>query len=118
MGSGQKSNTPVVQQAYKALDQFKYEVANELGIDQNQIYGGYWGNLTSRDCGAVGGHMVRRMIEAAERSLAEQTMAGVKTGFQSAFNASSNLNVNPNSITGPKPSFTQSPSSEGPTRYV
>ena len=42
MGSGQRSNTPVVQQAYKALDQFKYEIANELGIDQNQIYGGYW----------------------------------------------------------------------------
>ncbi|MGI5852887.1 MAG: small, acid-soluble spore protein, alpha/beta type [Bacillota bacterium] len=118
MGSGQRSNTPVVQQAYKALDQFKYEIANELGIDQNQIYGGYWGNLTSRDCGAVGGHMVRRMIEAAERSLAEQTMAGVKSGFQSAFNASSSLKVNPNDITGSKSSFTQSQSSEGPNRYV
>lgn len=87
MGSGQRSNTPVVQQAYKALDQFKYEIANELGIDQNQIYGGYWGNLTSRDCGAVGGHMVRKMIEAAEQSLAQQALAGMKTGFQTGFNA-------------------------------
>ena len=34
MGSGQRSNT-VVQQAYKALDQLKYEIASELGIDQN-----------------------------------------------------------------------------------
>ncbi|HAH95494.1 MAG TPA: acid-soluble spore protein [Firmicutes bacterium] len=93
MGSGQRSNAPVVQQAYKALDQFKYEIANELGIDQNQIYGGYWGNLTSRDCGAVGGHMVRRMIEAAEQSLAQQALAGMKTGFQTGFNAAGS---NPN----------------------
>lgn len=89
MGTGQKRNSPVVQQSYKALDQFKYEIANELGIDQNQIYGGYWGNLTSRDCGAVGGQMVRRMIEAAEQSLAGQTLQGVKAGFQAGFNAGS-----------------------------
>lgn len=102
MGTGQKSNTPMVQQAYKALDQFKYEIANELGIDQNQIYGGYWGNLTSRDCGAVGGHMVRRMIEAAERSLAEQTLAGVKAGFQAGFNtAGLSSGVKPGSQGGP-----------------
>ncbi|MGI6113979.1 MAG: small, acid-soluble spore protein, alpha/beta type, partial [Mahellales bacterium] len=31
---------------------------------------GYWGNLTSRECGAVGGHMVRKMIEQAESQLA------------------------------------------------
>lgn len=117
MGTGQKSNSPVVQQAYKALDQFKYEIANELGIDQNQIYGGYWGNLTSRDCGAVGGHMVRRMIEAAEQSLAEQTLQGVKAGFQAGFNTagmSSSSNVG-----NPKMSFGTRPSTpEGPNRYV
>lgn len=111
MGTGQKRNTPVIQQAYKALDQFKYEIANEIGIDQNQIYGGYWGNLTSRDCGAVGGNMVRRMIEAAEQTLAEQTMSAVRQGFQSALNVNS-----PNT----KVSFGSSnqSSNESPNRYV
>lgn len=55
-----------VPQARVALDQFKNEVANELGV---QPPGGYWGDIPSRTCGAVGGHMVRRMIELAEQSL-------------------------------------------------
>ncbi|MGI5852888.1 MAG: small, acid-soluble spore protein, alpha/beta type [Bacillota bacterium] len=110
MGSGQRSNTPVVQQAYKALDQFKYEIASELGIDQNQIYGGYWGNLTSRDCGAVGGHMVRRMIEAAEQSLAQQALAGMKSGFQTGFNAAGNTQSQPSVKIGTTPN-------QGPNTY-
>lgn len=59
---------PVVQGAEQALDQFKYEIARELGIE-SKIENGYWGNIPSRENGAVGGHMVRRMIEIAERSL-------------------------------------------------
>jgi small acid-soluble spore protein A (major alpha-type SASP) len=61
-------NRPVVRGATRALDEFKYEVARELGInipDDN-----YWGDIPSAQCGAVGGHMVRRMIEMAEESLA------------------------------------------------
>ncbi len=69
MGTGQKRNTLVVPQAGQAMYQFKYEMANEVGIT-NQIQGGYWGQISSRDCGAVGGHMVKRMIEAYEQSLA------------------------------------------------
>jgi hypothetical protein len=94
MGTGQKRNTPVVLQAQSALDKFKYEIANELNIDTSKIQGGYWGYMMSRDTGAIGGNMVRRMIEAAERSLAEQTLADVKTGFQAGLNnfqAQSNL---------------------------
>ena len=67
MGTGQKRNIAVVPQARQALDAFRNEVANELGI---QPPGGYWGDIPSRTCGAVGGHMVRRMIELAEQSLA------------------------------------------------
>lgn len=81
MAQGQKRNQPLLLQASQALNQFKYEVANELGIDQSKIVGDYWGNLTSRDCGAVGGNMVRRMIAAAEQALIEQATAGVKAGF-------------------------------------
>ena len=69
MGTGQKRNTLVVPQAAQAMYNFKNEMANEVGIT-NQIQGGYWGQISSRDCGAVGGHMVKRMIEAYEQSLA------------------------------------------------
>lgn len=64
------SNRVVVRGAEQALDQFKYEVANELGIQPPQD--NYWGDIPSAQCGAVGGHMVRRMIELAERQLAGQ----------------------------------------------
>jgi len=59
----------VVPEAHKALDNMKYEIAAELGIPVHQGSEDYWGHVSSRDCGAVGGHMVRKMIEMAERSL-------------------------------------------------
>lgn len=62
------SNVKVVPQAFQALNQFKYEVANELGINP-EYKTGYWGNISSRECGSVGGHMVRRMIAVAEQEL-------------------------------------------------
>lgn len=65
------SNQKVIPQAYQALNQFKYEVASELGINP-EYKTGYWGNITSRECGAVGGHMVRRMIAVAEQELLRQ----------------------------------------------
>lgn len=82
MAAGTSStNTPVVVEARQALQRFRDEVANELNIDTSKIVGGYWGWMPSRDTGAVGGHMVKRMIEAAERSLIEQSAANVKAGF-------------------------------------
>lgn len=69
------SGQHVVPGAYQAMEQFKYEVANELGVSAG-IDNGYWGNLSSRDCGAVGGHMVRRMIEIAEQQLANSATTG------------------------------------------
>lgn len=68
MGTGQKRNQLVVPQAQNAMYQFKNEIASEIGI-AGQIQGGYWGQISSRDCGAVGGNMVKRMIEAYEQSL-------------------------------------------------
>ncbi|WP_425801986.1 small, acid-soluble spore protein, alpha/beta type [Desulfitobacterium sp. Sab5] len=54
------------------LDEFKYEVASELGLtDKIQSQG--WANMTSRECGHVGGRiggsMVKAMIRRAEESL-------------------------------------------------
>lgn len=84
MAQGQRSNRVLVPQARRALDQFKYEVAQELGIQVPQH--GYWGDIPSRLNGAIGGNMVRRMIAAAEQSLIEQAAAGVQAGFRQALN--------------------------------
>lgn len=62
------SNRAIVRGAEGALDQFKYEVASELGLNVPQD--GYWGELPARQCGAVGGHMVKKMIQIAEQQLA------------------------------------------------
>ncbi len=53
--------------AKAALSQFKYEVANEIGVPLKQ---GYNGDLTSAQAGYVGGYMVKKMIEAQERQMA------------------------------------------------
>lgn len=66
-GSG-RSNILVVPQAEQAMDRLKYEVAQELGIQIPPD--GYYGYMATRDTGAIGGHMVRRMIQIAEETLA------------------------------------------------
>ena len=67
MANGQRRNTPVVPQAMRALDQLKYEVAQELGIQTPAD--GYWGVMTTRDTGAIGGHITRKLIALAEQQL-------------------------------------------------
>ena len=57
-------------QAKAALDKFKYEVANELGVNLKQ---GYNGDLTSREAGSIGGEMVKKMVaQAANQMQAQQ----------------------------------------------
>ena len=63
-------NSKAVPQARAALDQFKYEVANELGVNLKQ---GYNGDLTSAQAGSIGGYMVKKMIEAQEQQMAGNT---------------------------------------------
>ena len=52
--------------AKKALEQFKNEAANEVGVTLNQ---GYNGDLTSRQAGSIGGQMVKKMVESYENNL-------------------------------------------------
>ncbi len=54
-------------EAKEAMDRFKMEVANEIGVP---LTNGYNGNLTSAQNGSVGGYMVKKMIEAQERQMA------------------------------------------------
>ena len=72
-----KNNTSnskmAVPEAKGALDRFKFEVANELGVP---LTDGYNGNLTSKQNGSVGGYMVKKMIEAQERQMSGGSMGG------------------------------------------
>ena len=52
--------------AKSALEQFKMEAANTVGV---QLKNGYNGDLTARQAGSIGGQMVKKMIESYENSL-------------------------------------------------
>jgi len=64
--SRNSSNRINVPEAREAMDKFKMEAANEVGVDLKQ---GYNGHLTSREAGSVGGQMVKKMIESYEQKL-------------------------------------------------
>ena len=72
-GSNQNNNSngnkqgAMVPEAKQALNNMKYEIANELGINLKQ---GYNGDLPSRQAGSIGGYMVKRLVEQAERQMA------------------------------------------------
>ena len=66
MANSNNSNKKLVPEAMSALDKFKYEVASEVGVT---LKDGYNGDLSSRDAGKIGGQMVKKMIEQAERNM-------------------------------------------------
>ncbi len=69
MGIRTNSNRLVNPMAMQAMDKFKLEAAQELNVS-DEYKSGYWGNMTSRECGSVGGQMVKKMIEEYENQLA------------------------------------------------
>jgi hypothetical protein len=74
MASGQQSrnrNQLLVPQANNALDQMKYEVAQQLGIAFPQD--GYGGNMLTRETGTIGGNITRTLVQIAEQQLAGQS---------------------------------------------
>lgn len=64
--SSNNSNKIMVPNAREAMNKFKMEAANEVGVNLKQ---GYNGDLTSKQAGSVGGQMVKKMIEAYENSM-------------------------------------------------
>ena len=52
--------------AREAMERFKMEAANEVGVNLKQ---GYNGDLTARQAGSVGGQMVKKMIQAYENNM-------------------------------------------------
>ena len=64
--TNRNSNNINIPEAREAMDKFKMEAASEVGVN---LKNGYNGALTSREAGSVGGQMVKKMIEAYERSM-------------------------------------------------
>ena len=60
------NNRTLVPEARAALDQFKMEAANEVGV---QLKNGYNGDLTSKQAGSIGGQMVKKMVESYENQI-------------------------------------------------
>ena len=59
-------NQNLVPEAREALNRFKMEAANEVGVNLKQ---GYNGDLTSRQAGSIGGQMVKKMIQSYENNM-------------------------------------------------
>jgi small acid-soluble spore protein B (major beta-type SASP) len=62
MASNNNSNQLLVQGAQQALDQMKYEIANEFGVNLGA-------DTTSRANGSVGGEITKRLVQMAEQQL-------------------------------------------------
>jgi len=60
------TNKALVKDAKHYLNRLKMEAASEVGVSIKD--GGYNGDLTSRQAGSIGGQMVKKMIEQAEKN--------------------------------------------------
>ena len=60
------SNKSMIPEAKEAMNQFKMQAANEVGVNLKQ---GYNGDLTSKQAGSIGGQMVKKMIESYEKNM-------------------------------------------------
>ena len=65
MSNSNNSNQPVVPSAREALNKFKMEAAQEVGVNLKE---GYNGDLTSREAGSVGGQMVKNVCPVRKKT--------------------------------------------------
>ena len=72
-GNNSGRNRVEVPEAKGAMDKFKMEVSNDLGVNLQK---GYNGNLTTKQTGSIGGEMVRRMIKRQEEQMANSDNSG------------------------------------------
>ena len=78
MSNTNNSNRLVVPGAREAMDKFKMEAANEVGVNLKQ---GYNGDLTSRQAGSVGGQMVKNVCPARKTSFSRENRTARKHEF-------------------------------------
>jgi hypothetical protein len=60
------NNQKVVPGAKNALDNMKYEIASQVGVNLKQ---GYNGDISAKDAGKVGGNITKKLIQMAEQQL-------------------------------------------------
>jgi hypothetical protein len=65
------NHRPLLRSSQRGLDHLKYEVAADLGLDDD-IQSRGWGNMTTREVGKIGGTMVKRLIQKAEQDIATE----------------------------------------------
>lgn len=65
--SSNNNNKLNIPEAKEAMNRFKMECANEVGVNLKD--GGYNGDLTARQAGSIGGQMVKKMIESYEQNM-------------------------------------------------
>ena len=75
----------VVPEAKDALNRFKMEAANEVGVNLKQ---GYNGDLTSKQAGSIGGQMVKKIKPVRTLNFERKCriVKGHKTSVRYAFN--------------------------------
>ena len=86
--SSKSSNKLVVPNAREAMDKFKMEAANEVGVNLKQ---GYNGDITSRQAGSVGGQMVKKMIPVRMMSFERTDRTAFRHCFLATYQASVTL---------------------------
>ncbi|NLY51000.1 MAG: alpha/beta-type small acid-soluble spore protein [Firmicutes bacterium] len=59
---------PKYEAAEDGLEELKYEVAEDLQLEDNIQEEG-WENMTTREVGKIGGNMVKKMIRFAEKEM-------------------------------------------------
>ncbi len=69
MADTKTSNVLLIQNAGKALNDLKYEIASELGITPPPD--GYWGAVSSYENGSIGGSITKRLVAFAQEHLAQ-----------------------------------------------
>jgi hypothetical protein len=79
--NGSSSNRILNPNAREAMDRFKMEAANEVGVNLKQ---GYNGDLTSRQAGSIGGQMVKKMcpVRTAKYVRNDRTAVGHQVTVQ------------------------------------
>ena len=78
MSNSNGSNKIMVPNAREAMNKFKMEAANEVGVNLKQ---GYNGDLTSKQAGSIGGQMVKKMstVRCANFTRKDRTAVGHET---------------------------------------
>ncbi len=82
----------LVPEAKESLAKFKNEVANDMGVQ----FSDYNGNLSSKECGSVGGEMVKRMVESYEQKHTGNTMENSVNQNSNHYNGNQSSNSNYN----------------------